>query len=147
MRFVDVIKGIGSSLSKILGDDPRFRVEPSDEGVLVTELVKSGMTKADAAEAIKQYRDMAKEEKKYSRKEESAISLETSDKGYKSLESTTPETEKSTSFRDDSSMQMVRNTGIKSTSANELPNSERQQGGKERDSRMKWIKNIKEDDI
>ena len=36
MGFIDVIKGIGSSLSKVLGDDARFRVESSDEGFLVT---------------------------------------------------------------------------------------------------------------
>ena len=45
MRFVEFIKGIGNSLSKVLGDDPRYRVEPSDEGVLVTELVRNGFNK------------------------------------------------------------------------------------------------------
>ncbi len=137
MRFIDFFKGIGTTLSKVLGDDPRYRVEASDEGVLVTELVKSGISKADAAEALKQYRDMTKREKKYSSCEEAAISLDSNDEGYKPQSVTTPENEKSTSFRDDSSMQIVRNTGIKNTSANELPNNERKHGGRTRDSRTK----------
>ena len=137
MGFIDVIKGIGSSLSKVLGDDARFRVESSDEGVLVTELVKSGVSKSDATEVIKQYRDMVKREKKYSNLEDSAINLDSDDVGYKPTDSTTPETEKSTSFRDDSTMKMVRNTEVKSVSAQELPNQERKPGGIERDSRLK----------
>lgn len=137
MKFIEFFKGIGTTLSKVLGDDPRYRVEESDEGVLVTELVKSGISKADAAEAIKSYRDMGKREKKYSSREEAAISLDSNDEGYKPQDRTTPETEKSTSFRDDSAMQMVRNTGIKNTSAKELPNSEREAGGRSRDSRTK----------
>lgn len=134
---MEFFKGIGTTLSKVLGDDPRYRVEPSDEGVLITELVKSGVSKADAAEAVKQYRDMVKIGKKYSNREEAAISLDSADEGYKPQDRTTPATEKSTSFRDDSAMQMVRNTGIKNTSAKELPNSEREQGGRNRDSRDK----------
>lgn len=137
MKFVDFFKGIGSSLSRILGDDPRYRVEPSDEGVLVTELVKSGMSKNDAAEAIKQYRDLVRNEKKYSRQEEAAINLDSDDEGYAPSDNTTPVTEMNTSFRDDNAMKMVRNTGIKNTSANELPNSEREHGGRVRDSRSK----------
>lgn len=137
MKFVEFIKGIGTTLSKVLGDDPRYRVEASDEGVLVTELVKSGISKSDAAEAIKQYRDMAKVEKKYSSREEAAINLDSDDVGYKPQDKTTPETERSASFRDDSVMKMVRNTGIKNTSAKELPNSEREHGGRTRDSRTK----------
>lgn len=137
MKFVDFFKGIGSSLSRILGDDPRYRVEPSDEGVLVTELVKSGMSKNDAAEAIKQYRDLVRNEKKYSRQEEAAINLDSDDEGYTPSDNTTPVTEMNTSFRDDNAMKMVRNTGIKNTSANELPNSEREHGGRVRDSRSK----------
>lgn len=137
MKFVEFIKGIGTTLSKVLGDDPRYRVEASDEGVLVTELVKSGISKSDAAEAIKQYRDMAKVEKKYSSREEAAINLDSDDVGYKPQDKTTPETERRASFRDDSVMKMVRNTGIKNTSAKELPNSEREHGGRTRDSRTK----------
>lgn len=137
MGFIDVIKGIGSSLSKVLGDDPRYRVESSDEGVLVTEIVKSGMNKEDATEAIRQYRNLSKKEKKYSHQEESSINLDSNDEGYINSVKTTPETEKSTSFRDDEAMKMVRNTGVKSTSANELPNIERKQGGRARDSRTK----------
>lgn len=137
MRFVEFIKGIGNSLSKVLGDDPRYRVEPSDEGVLVTELVRNGFNKTDATEAVKKYRDIEKNGKKYAKQEEAAINLDYDDEGYKDSDGTTPKTEAGTSFRDDSAMKMVRNTGIKNTSANELPNSERKSGGKERSARTK----------
>lgn len=136
MKFIEFFKGIGTTLSKVLGDDPRYRVEESDEGVLVTELVKSGIDKANAAKVIESYRNMTRNEKKYSNLENAAINLDSNDIGYK-LQENTPEAEKSNSFRDDSTMQMVRNTEIKNTSAKELPNSKREAGGRSRDSRTK----------
>lgn len=136
MKFIEFFKGIGTTLSKVLGDDPRYRVEESDEGVLVTELVKSGIDKANAAKVIESYRNMTRNEKKYSNLENAAINLDSNDIGYK-LQENTPEVEKSNSFRDDSTMQMVRNTEIKNISAKELPNSKREAGGRSRDSRIK----------
>ena len=126
MGFINsVLKGIGTGLKKFITDDPNLYVETAEEGLTTSGVVavKNGnMSKAEVAELMRALRENERDAERVNKRIENGVKLTPSDK---------------TDFRDDKTMEAVKESNVSVRPAGELPNHERAAVGRERDSKMK----------
>lgn len=132
MRVSELLKRTGSNISyfckKVFGDNPELYVEATDDGALLAAAVTDGnLSKEEAAELVKAFRDAEKNGNAHTKTIDSSIKLDSDENGY----STTSKAEKETSYRDSEAMKKIRDKR-NDTSARDLPNSVREQGGEAR---------------
>ncbi len=132
MRVSELLKRTGSNISyfckRFFGDNPELYVEPTDDGALLAATVTDGdLSKAEAAELVKAFRDAEKSGKAHTKIIDSSIRLDSDENGY----STTSKAERETSYRDSEAIKELRDKR-NDTSARDIPNIAREQGGEAR---------------
>lgn len=132
MKISEFLRQTGKNFSifcqKVFGDNPEQYVEEDDLGALAIASNKgAAVENYNLAELVKALRDAEKSGKEFQRKQEKAIRLDADENGY----TTTSKAERESAFRDSETMRSIRDKRS-DTSAKDLPNSEREQGGEVR---------------
>lgn len=113
---------------KFFGDNPEQYVESTDDAALLVDAITvPNVSKAEAAELIKAFRDAEKKGDYHTKVIDASIRLDSEENGY----STTSKSEKGTSYRDSEAIRNIRDNR-NDTSAKDLPNIEREHGGEAR---------------
>lgn len=132
MKISEFFRQTGNNFSlfcqKVFGDNPEQYVEEDDLGALAVASDKGAAVGSyNLAELVKALRDAEKSGKEFQKKQERGIKLDSDENGY----ITTSKAERESAFRDSETMKSIRDKRS-DTSAKDLPNSEREQGGEVR---------------
>ena len=87
MKLSEFLRRTGNNISlfcqKVFGDNPEQYVEENDDSALLLATVTGNLSKADAAELVKAFRDADKSASNFTRVENLSIQLDSKESGYK----------------------------------------------------------------
>lgn len=133
MKISEILKTTFRTINefgkKFFGDNPEQYVESNDDETLLAAAVTgSNISKAEAAELVKAFRDAEKNGDYHTKVIGSSIKLDSEENGFNT---TTSKSERESSYRDSEAIRNIRDKR-NDTSAKDLPNIEREHGGEAR---------------